>query len=95
MTSSLVSSIGCVQDDFRAYGTFGTNRAPILREGEHYLQTDTNGLPLEPCHLGVPSSASKTIFEPMLRLEQTVHLSSTYIAPTLTLSPNRPKRDST
>jgi hypothetical protein len=24
------SSIGCVQNDFRAYGAFGTNRAPIL-----------------------------------------------------------------
>jgi hypothetical protein len=31
MTHSPRSSIGCVQDNFRAYGTFGTNRAPILR----------------------------------------------------------------
>jgi hypothetical protein len=29
---SPTSSIGCVQNDFRAYGTFGTNRAPILRQ---------------------------------------------------------------
>jgi hypothetical protein len=35
------------------------------------------------------------IFEPMVRLVQTMHLSSTYIAPALTLSLNRPKRDST
>jgi hypothetical protein len=26
------SSIGRVQHDFEAYGTFGTNRAPILRQ---------------------------------------------------------------
>jgi aminoglycoside N3'-acetyltransferase len=30
MTHSPRSSIGRVQDNFRAYGTFGTNRAPIL-----------------------------------------------------------------
>jgi hypothetical protein len=35
-----------------------------------------NELPLEPYHLGVPSGASKTIFEPMLCLVQNVHLSS-------------------
>ena len=32
-------------------------------------------IPHDPRHLGVPSGASKTIFEPMLRLTQTVHLS--------------------
>jgi hypothetical protein len=32
MTHSIRSSIGCVLDDFRAYGTFDTNRAPILRQ---------------------------------------------------------------
>jgi hypothetical protein len=26
------SSIGCVQNDFRAYSTFGANRAPILNQ---------------------------------------------------------------
>jgi hypothetical protein len=26
------SSIGCVQTDFRAYGMFGTNRAPVLHQ---------------------------------------------------------------
>jgi hypothetical protein len=36
---------------------------------------DRNELSLEPCHLGVPSGASNAIFEPMLCLAQTVHLS--------------------
>jgi hypothetical protein len=35
-------------------------------------------LPLEPCHLGVPSGASKMISELMVCLAQTVHLSCTY-----------------
>ena len=34
-------------------------------------------LSLEPCHLGVPSGASKAISEPMVRLAQNVHLSCT------------------
>jgi len=71
------SSIGCVQNDFRAYGTFGTNRAPTLRQYYHYLQTDRNELSVEPHHLVVPSCASKMIPEPMVRLAQTVHLSCT------------------
>jgi hypothetical protein len=32
------SIIRCVQNDLRAYGTYGANRAPILRRDEHYLQ---------------------------------------------------------
>jgi hypothetical protein len=36
---------------------------------------DRNDLPLEPRHLGVPSSVSKMISVPMVRLAQTVHLS--------------------
>jgi hypothetical protein len=32
-------------------------------------------IPHDPRHLGVPSGASKTIFEPMVRSTQTVHLS--------------------
>jgi hypothetical protein len=31
----------------------------------------------DPRHLGVPSGASKTVYEPMVRLTQTEHLSST------------------
>jgi hypothetical protein len=34
-------------------------------------------LPLEPRHIIVPSGASKTITEPMVRLAQTMHLSCT------------------
>jgi hypothetical protein len=36
---------------------------------------DQNELPLEPCRLGVQSGASKTIFEPIVCLAQTMHLS--------------------
>jgi hypothetical protein len=56
---------------------FGANRAPILRQDKHYLQTEWNEHPLEPRHLGVPSCASRTISEPMVRLAQTMHLSCT------------------
>ena len=70
----------CVQNDFRAYGTYDANRAPILRQDWHYLQMDQNELPLDPRHLGVLSGASKMISEPMVRLLQTVHLSCVYIS---------------
>jgi hypothetical protein len=36
---------------------------------------DQTELPLEPRHLGVPSGAAKMIYEPMVRLTQTEHLS--------------------
>ena len=52
---------------------------------------DRNKLPLEPRHIGVPSGVSKTISEPMIHLAQTC----TYVAQTLTPSPNGQKRDST
>ena len=39
------------------------------------FEKDQNELPLEPCHLVVSSSVSKMIFEPMVRLAQTMHLS--------------------
>jgi hypothetical protein len=55
----------------------GANHAPILHQGEHYLQADRNELQLEPHQLGVQSSVSKTNCEPMVRLAQTVHLSCT------------------
>jgi hypothetical protein len=85
------STIGCVQNDFCAYGTFGTNRAPILHWHYHCLQMDWNKIPHEQCHIGDPSGASKIISDPMLRSAQTVHL----LASRLALSPNRPKRAST
>jgi hypothetical protein len=63
-------------------GTFGANRAPILCQDYHYLQIDQNELSLEPHHLRVPSVASKAIFEPMIRLAQTVHQSYLKISTT-------------
>jgi hypothetical protein len=48
-----------------------------------------NKLPLEPRDLVVPSSVSKRIYEPMVRLLQTMNL----LAPTLTLSPIEKKRE--
>jgi hypothetical protein len=87
------SSIGCVQYDFKAYGTFGTNRPPILRlalSPNEVKQASTWA-----SSLGVSFGVSKTISQPMVRLVQTMHLSCTYIAPSLTLSPNGPKQYST
>jgi hypothetical protein len=52
---------------------------------------DRNEHPLEPHHLGVPSGASKTISEPMVRSAK----QCIYLASRLALSPNRPKRAST
>jgi hypothetical protein len=69
------SSIGSVQNDLWAYGTFGANRARISSQDWHCIQMDRNELLFEPCHLGVPSGASKTISEAMVHLAQTVHLS--------------------
>jgi hypothetical protein len=71
------SSIGCVQNDFRAYGTFVAKCAPILNRDYHCIQTDRNELPFEPRHLGVTSGASKMISEAIEHLVQTVHLSYT------------------
>jgi hypothetical protein len=56
---------------------FGANRAPILRQDKHCLQTESNEHPLEPRHLGVPSCVSRTISEPMVHSAQTMHLSCT------------------
>jgi hypothetical protein len=70
---SLRSFIGCIINDFRHYGTLTANRAPILRQDQHYLQMDRNELPVEPCHLGEPSGVSEMIS--MVHLAQTVHLS--------------------
>jgi hypothetical protein len=60
---------------FWPYCTFGANRAPILHRHKHCLQIDQNKIRHDPCRLGVPSGASKTINEPMVRSVQTVHLS--------------------
>jgi hypothetical protein len=73
--SSLRGSIWCIQKDFWAYGMFGPNRAPILCQDYHYLETDRNEHLVEPRQIGVPSGASKIISKPMVCLVQTVHLS--------------------
>jgi hypothetical protein len=54
---------------------FGANRALILHQHQHYLQTDQNEDPHDPHHLVVPSGASKMISEPMVCPVQTMHLS--------------------
>jgi hypothetical protein len=54
-------------------------------------QNGPNRAPPDPRHLGVPSGASNTIYEPMVRLRKP----STYLALSLTLSQNRSKQDST
>jgi hypothetical protein len=82
------SSIRCIQNYFQAYGTFGPNRAPILGQDWPYLQTNWNKLPLEPrtkeCHQVRPKW--------FLCLWYVWRKPCTYLAPTLTLSPNRPIR---
>jgi hypothetical protein len=75
--SSPRSTIGCVQNDLWAYGTFNANRAPILHQDLHYLKIDWIELKLDPHHLEVLLGASKMILEPMVRLAQTLHLSCT------------------
>jgi hypothetical protein len=69
------STIWCAQSDFRAFGTFGANLAPILRLDQHYLQTDWNELPLDTHHLGVPLGVPKMISMPLVHSMQIVHLS--------------------
>jgi hypothetical protein len=69
------SSIRCVQNGFRAYGTIGANRTPILYQHQLYFQTDRNKIPHDPRHLAVPSGVAKSNFEPTIRSTLTVHLS--------------------
>jgi hypothetical protein len=54
------------QNDFRAYGTFGANRAPILRQEKHYLQTGRNELPLDSRHLCVPMGVPEMVSMPVV-----------------------------
>jgi hypothetical protein len=53
------SAINCFKNDFWAYGTFNTSRAPVLHRDWWHLHPDQNKIPLDPCHIGVPSVASK------------------------------------
>jgi hypothetical protein len=74
MTHSFRTSIGCVQDDFRAYGTFFTNRALSCVKISTISKWTQTKLQLEPRHLGVSSGASNMISEPRVRSAQTVHI---------------------
>jgi hypothetical protein len=56
---------------------FGANRALIMHQNQHYLQKDRKEILHDPRHVGVPSGASKIIFEAMLRVVQIVDLSCT------------------
>jgi hypothetical protein len=69
------SSIRCLQYYFWAYSTFDAKRAPIFHRRKHCLKTDRNEIPYDPRHLGVPSDATNTIFEPTVRSTQTMHQS--------------------
>jgi hypothetical protein len=91
MAHSSRTSIRCVQDNFWAYSMLGTNRAPILYQDSYYLQTDSNKLPLDPRHQGVSSGAPKWFLSQWYIRRKPC----TYIAPTVTLSLNGLKRDST
>jgi hypothetical protein len=81
------STIRCVQTNFWAYSTFGTNRAPILRRDWNYLQMAQGKFLIDPRRVGVTSVAPKMIYEPMVRSAQNVHLSCVEI----NTSPNRLK----
>jgi hypothetical protein len=83
------STVGCFQNDFWTYGTFGANRIPILHRHSHSLQMDQNEIPHDPRHLRVPSGASKMFFELVQRKP------FTYIASRLLLHPNVSKWAST
>jgi hypothetical protein len=78
--SSPRSTIRCVQNDFWACGTFGTNHAPLLQRHQYYFQMDQNEIPHDPRHHGVPSGASKMTSEAMVRSAQTVLLSCVKIS---------------
>jgi hypothetical protein len=59
---------------------FDANRAAILRQDLQYLQMNWIKHPLEPRCQVVPSGASKTISEPVVRSAHTLHLSCVKIS---------------
>jgi hypothetical protein len=75
--SSSRSTIGCVENDFWAYGMFGADRAPILHRHKYCLQMDRSVISHDPRHLGVPSGVSKMISKPMVHVAEIMHLSCT------------------
>jgi hypothetical protein len=60
---------------FLTDGMCSTNHAPKLNWRKHYLQRERSEIAHDPRHLGVALAVSKTNFEPMVRLTQTMHLS--------------------
>ena len=68
------------QTDVRAYGTFDAKHATILHRRQRRFQTDQNEISHDPRHLGVPSSASTTVSNPMVCSGQTAHLSCVKIS---------------
>ena len=86
------SSIGCVQNDFWAYVMFDANRAPILHQRfrSSIKPTKTS------FHLSLVSYWYHQVRpKRFLRIRYVKRKPCTYLAPTLTLSPNRKKWDST
>jgi hypothetical protein len=73
--TSPMSSIGCFQNGFWGYGTFGANCGSILHRDYHYLQMDQNEILHDPCLLGVLSGASKMISALTVCSARAVHLS--------------------
>jgi hypothetical protein len=86
--SSPWSTTGCVQNNFWAYGIFGGNRALILRQDYHYLQTDWTDLALE----FVTKQYHRVCPKRFLSQWYVWRKPCTYLALTLTLSPNGPKK---
>jgi hypothetical protein len=56
----------CIEKDFQAYVTFGSNRALILCQDKRHLQMDRNKFPLDIHYLGVPSGVPKAISMPVV-----------------------------
>jgi hypothetical protein len=86
------SSIGSVQNDFWACGTFGVNHVPILHQDWHYLQSEWIKLTT---WASPPRSIIWVHPKLFLNLWCVWCKPCTYIVLTLILSPNRPKQDST
>jgi len=85
------STIGCAQSDFRSYGTFGANRAPILHwDNTISKQTETR---FHLTHVTLEYHHVRLKWFPCLWYGQ--RIPCTYLVPWLTLSPNRPKQAST
>ena len=74
--------IGCVQNDIWAYGTFSAKPCTYLTSTLTPSPNRPNKIPHDPRHLGVPSGASKMIYEPMVRLAKLcTHLTQTLTPP--------------